>query len=57
MRVASFLMPRTTSLNSRACRLRAFDQEYASDRDILSLADRALEQSDDEAGVVAVVKA
>jgi hypothetical protein len=40
-----------------ACRHRAVDQEYVSDRDILSLADRALEQPDDEVEISAVVKA
>jgi hypothetical protein len=29
-----------------ACRLRAVDQEYVSDRDILSLADQVLDQPD-----------
>jgi Uncharacterized protein conserved in bacteria C-term(DUF2220) len=35
-----------------ACRLRAVDQELVSDRDILCLADRILEQPDNEAEVV-----
>ena len=40
-----------------ACRLRAVDQKYDSDSDILLLADRRLEQPDDEEGMIAVVKA
>jgi len=40
-----------------ACRLRAVDQEYVSDSDILSLADRLLELPDGEEEMVAVVKA
>ncbi len=40
-----------------ACRLRAVDQEYVSDSDILSLADRLLEQPDDEEEMIAAVKA
>lgn len=40
-----------------ACRLRSVDQEYVSDPDIISLADRVLEQPEDEAEVVAVAKA
>jgi hypothetical protein len=38
------------------CRHRAVDQEYVSDRDILSLADRVLEQWDGEAKISAVIK-
>ena len=35
-----------------ACRLRAVDQEYVSDLDILALAERLLEQPDDGAGTI-----
>jgi len=38
-----------------ACRLRAVDQEYVSDRDIISLADQILDAPDNEVEIVAVL--
>ncbi|MBV5268784.1 MAG: hypothetical protein JZU55_01255 [Afipia sp.] len=48
---------RAVSRLAAACGLRAVDQEYVSDSDILSLADRILEPTDDEEEMIAVVKA
>jgi hypothetical protein len=38
------------------CRLRAVDQEYVSDQDILSLADQVLELPEDEENIILVIK-